>query len=294
MSFSLQTSTINNSLICTTQLISVIGENFTTPTTRTQYPYIGALGYDQNVQLLYFGDGTNWVEVQGPTGSTGATGHTGANGIQGPTGPQGPAFTPTVIAPTVASDQNGIQVGSNQLNLEFADASHNGIASTVAQSFTGVKTFISGVAIDNMPAAMIPFYNTTGTNGDVTFFNQNDSSIGTLTPIPWNGGGGIDQSAWNAQKVGRIVTLGIGLSVVPLAGSAAPLITAAAGSIPPPYVPLHDGNTLPIFLTNNGVRIYGYIQIFANGSITLSLDAASTQGFTGTAGPNYSTVTYTV
>ncbi len=50
-------------------------------------------------------------------------------------------------APTAATDNNGIIINNptNQINLEFADATHNGIVSTVAQTFTGTKTFATAV-----------------------------------------------------------------------------------------------------------------------------------------------------
>ncbi len=53
----------------------------------------------------------------------------------------------SAIAPTAATDNNGIIINNatSQINLEFADATHNGIVSTAAQSFTGTKTFLTAV-----------------------------------------------------------------------------------------------------------------------------------------------------
>lgn len=67
-----------------------------------------------------------------------------SNGILGTTG-----FTSSAIsinAPIVATDNNGVVVASNVLQMEFADVSHNGIVSTVAATYSGTKTFNNGIS----------------------------------------------------------------------------------------------------------------------------------------------------
>ncbi len=51
--------------------------------------------------------------------------------------------------PQAASDQNGILIsnGSSKIGLEYADATHNGIVSIVAQSFGGTKTLTNGFIV---------------------------------------------------------------------------------------------------------------------------------------------------
>jgi hypothetical protein len=166
----IQVQNYNNSLISNNELIAPIGDNFTNPTTQTKYPYKGAIGYDEGSQLLYYGNGVEWLLAgvtgstgMGATGSTGrsATGLTGQTGIQGPTGQMGVASNTgstgqagqyTATAPITATDSNGIIVNNSgdTLGLEFVDLTHNGIVSTVAQNMAGPKTFQDGILLGNM------------------------------------------------------------------------------------------------------------------------------------------------
>ena len=77
----------------------------------------------------------------------------GASGVPvfisstGQLGTVGEGVNYTAIAPIAATDNNGIIINNStsQINLEFADATHNGIVSTTNQTFTGTKTFATAV-----------------------------------------------------------------------------------------------------------------------------------------------------
>jgi hypothetical protein len=69
-----------------------------------------------------------------------------------------PGTNYTAVAPLVATDNNSfiINNSTNQIAVEFADATHNGIVSTVAQSFNGTKTFTAIVAPGTNYATVAP------------------------------------------------------------------------------------------------------------------------------------------
>lgn len=56
-----------------------------------------------------------------------------------------PVGVNTVIAPTSATDQNGAIISALNLNMEFADGTHNGIISAGTQTIGGTKTFAGGI-----------------------------------------------------------------------------------------------------------------------------------------------------
>ncbi len=67
----------------------------------------------------------------------------------------------TILAPITATDSNGILLYNDNLQLQYADATHPGLVSTSAQTFAGTKTF----DVINLP----------NTTSSVGIINQNGS-----------------------------------------------------------------------------------------------------------------------
>lgn len=224
--------------------------------------------------------GTGPTGLTGPTGPTGAIG-TGPTGLTGPTGP-----TLSVTGPIAAIDNNGAIITNGQLQLEFADGTHNGIVSTTGQFFSGVKSFNDSIQILNMPLSVQPLYNTP------TFFESADSLGGTLPPLLLTGDLGVTYVPviWDIQKVGRYITISIGDSVdIPLAGAG--IIGSPNGSVPPQFAPINPLRRATLIVRNNGLRELGYVTINNLGALTFYTDPNGA-GFTGLAGTSDSTFIY--
>jgi hypothetical protein len=84
----------------------------------------------------------------------------------------GAAASISIGAPIAATDNNALVSSGVQLKAQFADATHNGVVSTVDQDFFGSKNFLSGVKTNALEQ-----------------FTGNNLTIGsnTLTEI-WFGG----------------------------------------------------------------------------------------------------------
>lgn len=83
--------------------------------------------------------------MTGSTGSTGNSGTTGSTGMTGTTGVTGATGIASLSAIGSSSNANGATLTNTVLNLEPASTSFGGVVTTGAQSFTGVKTFVSGI-----------------------------------------------------------------------------------------------------------------------------------------------------
>jgi hypothetical protein len=111
-----------NSFAATSRMGVPVGRNLTNPALRTLAPFNGSIGFDDIANIFVVGVGDSW------TSST-------SSGIY------------TATAPIAPIDGNAIIVdnGLNTIGLEYANTIFPGIVSIAAQSFSGVKTFASGI-----------------------------------------------------------------------------------------------------------------------------------------------------
>lgn len=112
MSQSSSSSFFNNTIVATERLTLPTGKNLTNATSRTLVPTKGSMAYDSNLDLLYYGDTNQWLQVgTGTQGSTGPTGM-GSIGSTGPTGISSVTSNPSwlvpdwYVAPITGSDSN--------------------------------------------------------------------------------------------------------------------------------------------------------------------------------------------
>jgi len=85
-------SSCKDTIIATQKLSIPIGNQLADPNNRTLIPSSGAIAYDIDTELLYYGTMDRWLVnsgVAGSSGSTGMDGSTGPTGIDGKTGPTG-------------------------------------------------------------------------------------------------------------------------------------------------------------------------------------------------------------
>lgn len=76
-----------------------------------------------------------------------------------------------VVGPVAAVDQNGILISGTNVQLEFADATHNGILSFGAQIIGGAKTFPNGIKVNDIDG-ILP--------GDQIFIGNNQTDTITI------------------------------------------------------------------------------------------------------------------
>lgn len=86
------------------------------------------------------------------------------------------SFTLSVIAPTAATDSNGLIISAPTINLEFADNTHPGIVSITTQTFGGSKTFSSALTISTVSNQLV-----LGTTNTTTLTAPAPASSITLT-----------------------------------------------------------------------------------------------------------------
>jgi len=98
-----------------------------------------------------------------------------------------PGTNYAAVAPIVATDNNSFTINNttNQIAAEFADATHNGIVSTVAQSFNGTKTFTAIIAPGTNYAAVAPIVATD--NNSFTINNTTNQIAAELADATHNG-----------------------------------------------------------------------------------------------------------
>jgi hypothetical protein len=231
-------------------------------------PIAGALGYDAaDPENLYVGDGAAWNPLVG--------------------GPQDITMANFGSVPNA----NGavISAGPNQtLTLEPASVIFPGGVSTVAQTFQGVKTFNSGVKIENLDAAIAVGYNTP------TFFEQDNSFGGTLPILSLTAGGAAATEDWSIQKVGKTVMININAAVAVTIAVNGNLIVSTAGILPSKYRPLADKIAQCVVQSNSTVAT-GYVKISTAGTLTFYTDYGVT-GFSnaGVSGPMMGTFIYSI
>jgi hypothetical protein len=109
---------ISNTINPSIRFLTSLDQNLATPATWTSFPTPGAIAYDTTNDILFYGTPTAWLAL---------------------------ASANSIAAPIAAIDDNGIVFVGAFLHLEFADSTHNGIVSHVAQQFGGNKTFIDGI-----------------------------------------------------------------------------------------------------------------------------------------------------
>lgn len=182
----------------------------------------------------------------------------------------------TLAAFGAVPSANGASLAGQVLTLQPANASNPGGVTTSAQDFAGVKTFNTGVKVQNMSVAMVPIYNTP------TYFEQNDSQYGTVAPLQITGNGGVNiyPTTWGIQKIGRFVMVNVNTSPDVLLNANGDPIIAPAGSIPVNFRPLVNRQATVIVLDSN-VGLGGYVNINPNGS----LDWRTTQSGSGFTAP---------
>ena len=167
-----------------------------------------------------------------------------------------PGTNYTTIAPTagtVANDGLVINNSLKQINLEFADGTHNGIMSTVAQNLAGTKIFNNGIRVSNVtPSAGV-------TNIFGYYFFKN---IGTVNVT----GGLTGTFTMVAQVFSSVVNLMLSGFVNASASNGIATITEALDTEFRPITSTH-GTTLPILVY--GVYGQGSIEISTAGVITI-------------------------
>ena len=129
-------------------------------------PNDGCIALDIPTGTLYYAGGNVWKPVSSGGGSGGIY---------------------DAIAPTLASDNNGVIIDNvlNQIHMEFADATHNGIVSTVAQTFGGTKTFSAIVAPGTNYTTLAPI--TATDNNGITIDNALKQIVLEMADITHNG-----------------------------------------------------------------------------------------------------------
>ena len=190
---------MQNTIIAIDKIVTPLGLNLQDSNLRTKVPSKGALAYEQDTALLYYGNDSDWIllsagglSITGPTGPSGInglsiTGPTGMNGlsITGPTGMNGLSITgptgPTgmnglsITGPTGPSGMNGLSItgptGMNGLSITGPTGPSStimGIPTRVPyyDAITGVLTDDANHTIDN------------STNGN-TNFEATDGSTWT-------------------------------------------------------------------------------------------------------------------
>jgi hypothetical protein len=299
MSLNIQIQNYNDSVISTNELIAPIGDHFN-QSGQTKYPYKGAIGYAEDSQLLYYGNGVEWLlagstgstglgstgatGIAGTTGTTGVgfTGQSGSTGIPGQTGQTGQAGQYTATAPIAATDNNGIIVnnGGGTLGLEFADTTHNGIVSTTGQSYAGVKFFTNGIQLNTVQSAsdgvVLSFYET----------SENQTLTQTWTGTCFSGPA---SDVWGYERIANRCFLDIA-EVSQTAGGAGSLISSTV-SLPAYMTPgVNRGFQMPVI--NNSVVVQGYAIVLPSGQIQIGVgfpsagSTFSSANFFGTTGTN--------
>lgn len=161
----------------------------------------------------------------------------------------------TTIAPTagtVANDGLVIDNPLNTINLEFADATHNGILSTSVQQIAGRKVFNDAIVVGPLTPSVNVFV-------DLDYFAYNN--IGS---VPVTGGvtGNVDMFV---QRVGKFVTLSFGELTNPASGAGVATVTPA---LPVEFRPFADrGGILPILVY--GVYGTGTVRVTPAGVVTI-------------------------
>lgn len=142
---------------------------------------------------------------KGDTGEIGPTGQPGAaasKGDTGDTGPAGPAGTLGVLAPIVngiTGNANGATLVGSTLNLDAATPFFGGVVTTLAQAFSGTKTFLNGIGVSG-PVNI---------NGDVGV-TGNMTVSGTLTTNNLNVTGTVTGTNLTGTNTGNVTLAAIG------------------------------------------------------------------------------------
>lgn len=313
MSLSLQNKTQQSAIRGEGVLIVPVGENLSSTANRTINPYKGAVAYDRIDLSLWVGNDTTWTklsvatnngDVIGPANSTdnaivrydGTTGKliqnssvivsdTGAiTGIQTLNGQPVATNTNTgdltLAAFGSAPNTNSGSIAGQVLTLQPASNSFPGGVSTTDQSYSGYKTFTTGIKLGNMEADELVYYNTP------SYFEQLSSLEGNLPQLALSSGGGaITLVHWHIQKCGRLINVSIGNSGPVAISVNGANITAPSGSLPVNFRPLAVNRMAVCFLTNNSAQIVGLVSLRTDGAIFF-FSAIGGVGFsnTGNAG----------
>jgi hypothetical protein len=199
----------------------------------------------------------------GQTGPTGITSNTGATGAIGPTGPLG-----TLASFGNIPNANAGTLAANTLTLQPANSNFPGGVSTLAQGFTGVKTFAGftgagGVALTSCPEFTFgTFYN------NPTFFDSVGTPVngGLLPPIVLFADGINSTTNWYIQKIGRKIIFNFSPVAVQIV-SGPFIIQSIPGAVPAVFRPSVDRDAIINVGDNSGGDTVGTVTVTAIGQI---------------------------
>lgn len=295
MSLSLQPKSQQFAIRSEGVLIVPVGENLSSSVNRTINPYKGAVAYDRIDLSLWVGNDTTWTklsvgtnigDVVGPANSTdnaivrydGTTGKiiqnstvivsdagaiTGIQTLNGqPVATNTNTGDLTLAAFGSTPNANSASITNQVLTLQPASDSFPGGVSTIDQSYSGYKTFNTGIKLGNMGVDSLPYYNTP------SYFEQRSSLEGDLPQLALSSGGGaVTLVHWHVQKCGRIIHVSIGNSGPVVVAVNGTNITAPSGSLPVNYRPLAVNRMAICFMTNNSTQIVGLASLRTDGAI---------------------------
>jgi hypothetical protein len=219
----------------------------------------------------------------GPTGPTGRTGPTGATGRTGPTGSTGVLDT----AFSNVSNADGISIAGQILTLHAASTGSPGAVNTINQAFSGIKTFVDGIALTNGDP------DTSALANNPVFYQGIGSVNDVLPELRLTAGGATGTAPWHLQKLGRVLFIGIGESTeVPVVG-AGTIMVSQPGAVPAAYISPTTPRHGTCRVTNNGIDQIGYVKLLGNGQLEFYTDEAYSTGFTNTARTEDSVATMT-
>lgn len=207
-------------------------------------------------------------------------------------------------APITATDNNGLVLATNILKAEFADATHNGIVSTAAQSFAGVKTFLNSIfctAVDPVSPGTALYLGTVtpatqivlGTNAtqatvsgtlNFTAGNGTINNFATFSSAQtWSGpwGATMYTQTMRAYQINTVVTVYI-QAVTPATATVSAVATGSA-ALPVGMRPATP-KTYIAYIANNTTPVAGLINISTAGVVTITNIASGAFTGSGTAG----------
>jgi hypothetical protein len=203
----------------------------------------------------------------GQTGPTGITSNTGATGAIGPTGPLG-----TLASFGNIPNANAGTLAANTLTLQPANSNFPGGVSTLAQGFTGVKTFAGftgagGVALTSCPEFTFgTFYN------NPTFFDSVGTAAngGTLAQISLSAGGASTLSDWYIQREGREISFTFSAALINVVGGPA-FIVSPVGSVPVNFRPSVDRHAIIHVVDAVAGNTLGTATVTSTGQVTFNI-----------------------
>lgn len=208
-----------------------------------------------------------------------------------------------VDVPIAPTDNNGLVFNGTALQTEFADATHNGILSTAAQSIAGEKTLLGGIKTNSLKPGISGNFISFNTTPDFRFespnviFSSNSGDFANLTivanvipgSIQFSGGGVMTTyrdsqgtvtwgGPWGAttlnsvmrlQRLNDVVRITVN-AVTPTVATVATIITISA-PIPVGFAPSANRTGI-LRILNNGNGGVGTVTVNASGIVTIAAD----------------------